>query len=759
MCGAGVDSPFTFLRPVVSERPSAPFEFSGQAAFEALAAAIADAVVVVEADGRVAYADAELIAGLGLAEGEVVGRPLLDLVHPEAAVREEAGGFWTAPLPFEREFRVRTGDGGWTWVSARSAAADTAGQRPAALARVLGDRALLLVRRRPREAPPRAARDLLQRAFDAVDNLVVVTDARLPDNPLVLVNQNFLDTTGYAREEVLGRNCRFLQVRPDGTRDDAGDGQAEVLDVLRDATARGEAAGVVLRNYTKDGRLFYNRLYLTPLRDPAGAVTHFVGVQNDATAEVEERQRAEGQRRLLDAFFDGAPFMMGVVELAEGGLRHRAANEAALALFRASGADVEDEVEGLSLEALGVPADEAARWAAHVRTSAETGESVRFRTTTPWGGEPDAERARRLDVVVAPGGAGLFAYVVEDVTDRRAAERERRLLAAAVEQAAEAIIVTDTQIEEPGPRILYANRAHERIFGYDLEDLIGRSPRMFQGPKSDRGVLDRVRRALEAGEGVEAETVNYRADGAEFVLQWEIAPVKDAEGRVVNWVGTQRDVTERRALEAQVLEASAREQERLAREIHDGLGQVLTGAAFRLQALRQSLADLGQEALADDANRTRRIVTEAHEQARAIARGLAPVAVELDGLLVALGRLAEDAATAYGIDCTFEAEASVAVGSSERAGHLYRIVQEAIANAARHGRAKTVTVSLTGDADGATLAVDDDGRGIPNDALDASRGLGLRTMRYRADRVGGALEVRARQGGGTRVAVTFHPPD
>lgn len=733
------------------------FSFEGQDAYDALSASLADAVVILDPDGTVVFADPALAGVVGIEPAALEGRPFLDVVHPDDRVRDEAGAFWAAPLPFEREFRVEGPDGQWVWVRALSAATDRDGRRPAALDRVLGNRALLLVRDRRGSAPVRDADDLIHRAFDAVNNLVVVTDVRLPDNPLVVVNQNFVDTTGYPREEIIGKNCRFLQVRPDGTRDDDGDGQAEALAQIREAIATGTATEVLLRNYRKDGTLFYNRLFLTPIRNGAGEVTHFVGVQNDVTREIEQRDQADRQRRLLRAFFDSAPFLMGVVEFEGALVRHQTANEAALELFGASGGSV-GEVEGATLAALGFPDAEAALWRRHVEACAATGEPVHFRTVFPWGADPDAPGTRHLDVVVntTEGAGPLFSYVAEDVTERRRADRERRLLVAAVEQAAEPIVVTGTEVDEPGPRILYANAAHSRVFGYEVGEIVGRSPRIFQGPKSDRAVLDRVRKRLEAGEPVQAETVNYRKDGTEFVLQWEIAPVRDENGALVNWVGTQRDVTERRQLEREILEVAAREQEKMAQDLHDGLGQVLTGAAFRLQALVHALERLGEGGLAADALRSRELVEGALGQARAIARGLFPINIEPDGLAEALARLAADGAQAFEIDCTFEGD-DVTCPSREHAGHLYRIAQEALANAARHGRATAIGITLTC-ADGeAVLTICDDGVGISDTALAGGEGLGLRTMRYRADRVGGEFEVRPRDGGGTVVSVTFEP--
>jgi PAS domain S-box-containing protein len=121
---------------------------------------------------------------------------------------------------------------------------------------------------------------LLERAVTASTNSIVIVDPNQPDDPIVYVNPAFEKTTGYAAEEVLGRNCRFLQ---------SEDRDQPALGELRTAVREGRHCTVVLRNYRKDGTLFWNELSIYPVRDEDGRMTNFVGVQNDVT----ERIRAE----------------------------------------------------------------------------------------------------------------------------------------------------------------------------------------------------------------------------------------------------------------------------------------------------------------------------------------------------------------------------------------------------------------------------------------------------------------------------------
>ncbi len=119
----------------------------------------------------------------------------------------------------------------------------------------------------------------------------------------------------------------------------------------------------------------------------------------------------------------------------------------------------------------------------------------------------------------------------------------------ALDNAFDAMMVTDAELDEPGPRILYVNAAFTRLTGYAAEEVLGKTPRILQGPKTDRGALDLVRQGLVAGEPVASSGINYRKDGGEFHVQWRIEPVRDDSGEITFFVSTQRDVTERMNVE------------------------------------------------------------------------------------------------------------------------------------------------------------------------------------------------------------------
>lgn len=121
--------------------------------------------------------------------------------------------------------------------------------------------------------------------------------------------------------------------------------------------------------------------------------------------------------------------------------------------------------------------------------------------------------------------------------------RRLELLEIAVQSATESIVITDSHLDPPGPRIVFANRAFSTMTGYSVEEALGQSPRLLQGPKTDRAVLDRLRHCLEQGKPFSGRVTNYRKDGSEFVQDWSVAPVLGQDGSPTHFVAVQRDVT------------------------------------------------------------------------------------------------------------------------------------------------------------------------------------------------------------------------
>jgi PAS domain S-box-containing protein len=136
--------------------------------------------------------------------------------------------------------------------------------------------------------------------------------------------------------------------------------------------------------------------------------------------------------------------------------------------------------------------------------------------------------------------------------------------AAVLEAASESIIVTEANLEAPGPTIVYVNPAFERMTGWSADQIVGKSPRLLQGDKTDYSIFDGMRATLRRGDRWEGQVINYRKDGTEFVMEWSITPLNDATGRTTHFVAVQRDVSARVEAERRIAEAreAAREADR-----------------------------------------------------------------------------------------------------------------------------------------------------------------------------------------------------
>jgi len=212
-------------------------------------------------------------------------------------------------------------------------------------------------------------------------------------------------------------------------------------------------------------------------------------------------------------------------------------------------------------------------------------------------------------------------------------------------------------------------------------------------------------------------------------------------------------VIDRRQLEEELLAISGREEQRIGQDLHDGVCQQLAGIEFRNSALAQQLAK-DEEAKAE-AMLIGELIRDATRQVRFLAKGLSPVQLDANGLMSALEELTSNASKLFNISCRFECPRPVLVGDNTVATHLYRIAQEAITNAVKHGQARCIVVSLSDSVGQLKLRIWNGGAGFLASAS-AKSGLGLRIMQYRAEMIGATLKIVSANGKGTTVACTLN---
>ena len=327
---------------------------------------------------------------------------------------------------------------------------------------------------------------------------------------------------------------------------------------------------------------------------------------------------------------------------------------------------------------------------------------------------------------------------------RDSAERLRAILETAVEG-----IIT---IDERGS-IESFNRAAERIFGYQAKEVIGRNVSILM-PSPHREQHDSyIGNYLRTGHakiiGVGREIVARRKNGRAFPIDLAVSEVRLADRRL--FTGFIRDITERKLLEKEILEISEREQRRIGQDLHDGLCQHLAGIELMSQALEQKLVRRSKVA-ADRAADIAKNVRDAIGHTRLLARGLSPVTLESEGLMSALQELALNTEKIFRVTCRFDCTPPVLVSDYAAATHLFRLAQEAVSNAIKHGKAKRILIRLKEGRGRMTLSVIDNGSGFPTQ-LPESKGMGLRIMQSRAGMIGGTLSIERNAAGGTNVTV------
>jgi len=355
-----------------------------------------------------------------------------------------------------------------------------------------------------------------------------------------------------------------------------------------------------------------------------------------------------------------------------------------------------------------------------------------------------ATTARPLFDGVAPHG---LVGVIQDVTARRDSERRLRqseeLLRATTTNTADTLFLLDTSL-----RVRFVNKS---VNGMPIEKIIGREIDALLPQAARAGVVEKLTQILQTGETATYQFESVDDGHAQYFENRAVLVREDGIGTGISI--SMRDITERKRLEQEILDVGARERQSIGRDLHDGLGQELTGVALMMRGLAGQIQQRCPD-LVDKLNEIVGHVNESIETARTLARGLLPVRNETGGLPFALRTLAARSRDLYGLEVKFRAQVSRESTFNEtNASHLYRITQEALTNAARHGRATLVDVVLRATANGFSLRIADDGEGVVRAAAAKSAGMGLKIMKYRADMIGARFDIEANDPHGTVVTV------
>jgi PAS domain S-box-containing protein len=628
----------------------------------------------------------------------------------------------------ETEYRFRHTDGSWHWALDRAHVVERAPD--GSTRRVLG----LVV--------DITARKLRETALSAGDQRFRAIARELRCVVYEIDSETGL-STGEGVERVLGYSAAELP----GASDWAALVHPDDQPLLAQWFDRGSEA-MVTRQYRirhRDGH--YVTLLDSPcvVRDAAGKVLRIVGVALDISEQARSQEALRASQEMLQIIAAGTGDWLILVD-----------NERRVQFInRGIRSYTRDSLIGLRLDEIAVAEDRPSILAA-LRQVLETGEPADMQLA---GTGPDNVGrffdARIRAVRSSTGVTGAVVNITE-ITDRQAAMHLRETQARMFELLHEGVVVIDID-----NRIRMANPAFERMFGFapgtavetSIDDLVA------QPPGTRRGRLDS--QLLGAGSDatgpIPVEFKCRRRDGSTFDAAF-VATLTHVDGET-HRLAVITDVTERRRLEREILEIAGREQLRIGSDLHDGLGQDLTGVALMLRSVVAQLRKENSSARADLEDIIS-LVNGAIESTRAMARGLAPVGADRGGLIAGLQSMAVRGMERYGVRAQFNTLLKEPLTLDDGAAtHLYRIAQEAFTNAIRHGRVTQVTIELATAEGTLTLSIEDNGRGF-DERNATSNGMGLKLMRYRAQMLGGDVTIANNKAGGVVVRCTcpHRPP-
>lgn len=389
--------------------------------------------------------------------------------------------------------------------------------------------------------------------------------------------------------------------------------------------------------------------------------------------------------------------------------------------------------------------------------------SLKSSAKTPLNVDTTLERRDGEKVEVMVGASCLHGekkdfhqgmLILTDITERKRTEaalkRESDLNKILIDHAPVAIGLLSAD-----GAIVRVNAAAEKLFGFKLKEVKGKSVWMVpvMGPEEIGPSRQRFQ-ALTQGAGKVSAIIPMRTRSGETrYIESESTAVNKPDGSIDFLVTTGTDVTERRKLEVEVIRVAEQEHIRIGHDLHDGIGQTLTGIASLVEALESRLAGEEQK----DARRIHELVKTAITETRRLSHGLSPAAVKNRGLAGGLMLIAETVRENFRRECTCQIDDPPPVVGQEAEIHLFRIAQEAVNNAIRHGGATKLRISLRHKSTThGILDISDNGPGFPTGQnKPSSDGIGLRVMEHRAHLINGELRLQTLKGKGVRVTCQF----
>ncbi|MBI9106930.1 MAG: PAS domain S-box protein [Spirochaetales bacterium] len=336
-----------------------------------------------------------------------------------------------------------------------------------------------------------------------------------------------------------------------------------------------------------------------------------------------------------------------------------------------------------------------------------------------------------------------YVYLIKNIEERKKIAAIQSRLASIVESSQDAIVGIDT-----GGIINSWNSGAEKILGYNSTEVIGYNISMLTPsnyPNELPEKIDQLKKGLSASH---YESIRQKKNGEMIEMSILTSPIIDRKGNMTGVSFIARDITEKKKLEKEIIEIGEKERERIGQDLHDSLGQQLTGVLLNVKSLENEVREQCPTLLVDMVIKTKDLIKDAIAQTRQLAKNLVPIMLQTEGLQHALIDLANYAETVYKKEVEMIIDHEITDINTITETQLYHIAQEAVNNAVKHADGSKIYISLKNVQSELVLSIKDNGKGISKNHVE---GLGMRIMNYRANLINGSIYIHTEENEGTLV--------
>ncbi|MGZ3862938.1 MAG: PAS domain S-box protein [Bacteroidia bacterium] len=383
------------------------------------------------------------------------------------------------------------------------------------------------------------------------------------------------------------------------------------------------------------------------------------------------------------------------------------------------------------------------------------------------------KRNKWFEIRVTKGSLNEYLLIIRNITKEKKNINELQKYFNITEQTRELILITDKE-----GNIEYVNPMFTEVTGYELSDIAGKKPSLFKTKKHPRSFYDELWSTILGGQSFSSEFINFKKNGEEYIEQKIITPIKNEKGEIVNFISTGRDITEERRRERKIrayqkfekilekkeqkyrtlsiIQGEENERKRVAREIHDGLGQMLTVAKANLNAVNSDKIRSNEEK--EKITLAKGVMTEIIQELRRISQNLSPGGLYEFGLHAILSQLITKINKNYGgVRIKFESNTEGMRFKNEVEINLYRIVQEGIQNALKHSMAKRINLKINYDQKTLSLVLKDNGIGMNLKKMEDSTKHfnGLRNIQERAKVIDAIIKLNSQPQKGMEIMLSL----